>query len=71
MILEVWSVFWMGKGFLRGLVEILCFRTKAQSMQLIWAPESMIAVVSTSFIVRGETINFILIYKEFFHWGVL
>ena len=50
---------------------ILCFRTKAQSMQLIWAPESMIAVVSTSFIVRGETINFILMYKEFFHRRVL
>ena len=40
-------------------------------MQLIWAPESMIVVVSTSFIVRGETMNFILMYKEFFHQGVL
>ena len=70
-ILEVWSVFQIGKGFLRGLVGIWCFRTKAQSIQLIWAPESMIAVVLTSFIVRGETMNFILIYKEFFHQGVL
>ena len=71
MILEVWSVFRMGKGFLRSLVGLLCFHMKAQSMQLIWAPESMIAVVSTSFIVRGETMNFILMYKEFFRWGVL
>ena len=64
-------MFRMGKGFLRGLVGILCFRTKAQSMQLIWAPESMIVVVSTPFIVRGETMNFILMYKEFFRRGVL
>ena len=71
MILAVWSAFWIGKGFLRGLVGILCFHTKAQSMQLIWAPESMIAVVSMSFIVRGETMNFILMYKEFFCRGVL
>ena len=71
MMLEVWSVFRIGKGFLRGLVGMLCFRTKAQLMQLIWAPESMIAVVSMSFIVRGETMNFILMYKEFFRRGVL
>ena len=64
-------MFQIGKGFLRGLVGIRCFRMKAQSIQLIWAPESMIAVVSTSFIVRGETMNFILMYKEFFHRGVL
>ena len=64
-------MFWIGKGFLRGLVGILCFRMKAQSMQLIWAPESMIMVVSMSFIVRGETMNFILMYKEFFRQGVL
>ena len=44
---------------------------KTQSMQLIWAPESMIVVVSMSFIVRGETMNFTLMYKEFFCWGVL
>ena len=31
----------------------------------------MIAVVLMSFIVRGETMNFILMYKEFFHRGVL
>ena len=70
-MLEVWSVFQIGKGFLRGLVGIQCFHTKAQSIQLIWAPESMIAVVSTSFMVRGETMNFIFMYKEFFHQGVL
>ena len=64
-------MFWIGKGFLRGLVGIQYFRTKAQSIQLIWAPESMIAVVSTSFIVREETMNFILMYKEFFRQGVL
>ena len=64
-------MFRIGNGFFRGLVGIQCFRTKAQLMQLIWAPESMIAVVSTSFIVRGETMNFILIYKEFFRRGVL
>ena len=71
IMLEVWSVFWIGKGFLRSLVGILCFHTRAQSMQLIWAPESMIAVVLMSFIVRGETMNFILMYKEFFHRGIL
>ena len=64
-------MFRIGKGFLRGLVGIRCFHMKAQSIQLIWAPESMIAVVSMSFIVRGEMMNFILMYKEFFHWGVL
>ena len=42
------------KGIFRGLVGIWCFCTKAQSMQLIWAPESMITVVSISFIVRGN-----------------
>ena len=50
---------------------IQCFRTKAQSRQLIWAPESMIVVVSMSFMVKGETMNFILMYKEFFRQGVL
>ena len=64
-------MFQIGKEFLRGLVGILCFRMKAQSIQLIWALESMIVVVSTSFIVKGETMNFILMYKEFFHRGVL
>ena len=64
-------MFWIGKGFFRSLVGIRCFHTKAQSIQLIWAPESMIAVVSTSFIVRGETMNFILMYNEFFCQGVL
>ena len=64
-------MFQIGKGFLRGLVGIQCFHTKAQSIQLIWAPESMIVVVSTSFIVRGETMNFIFMYKEFFRQGVL
>ena len=64
-------MFQIGKGFFRGLVGIQCFHTKAQLMQLIWAPESMIAVVLTSFMVRGETMNFILMYKQFFHWGVL
>ena len=64
-------MFWIGKGFFRGLVEIQCFCTKAQSIQLIWAPESMIAVVSMSFIVRGETVNFILMYNKFFCQGVL
>ena len=71
IILEVWSVFQIGKGFFRGLVGIRCFRTKAQSIQLIWAPESMIAMVSMSFRVRGEMMNFILMYKEFFRLGVL
>ena len=64
-------MFQIGKGFFRGLVGIRCFHTKAQSMQLIWAPESMIMVVPMSFIVRGETMNFNLMYKEFFHRGVL
>ena len=64
-------MFWIGKGCLRSLVGMRCFRTKAQLIQLIWAPESMITVVSTSFIVRGETMNFILMYKEFFRPGVL
>ena len=71
MMLEVWLVFRIGKGFLRSLVGIQCFRTKAQSIQLIWAPESMIAVVLMSFIVRGEMMNFILMYKELFRRGVL
>ena len=64
-------MFWIGKGCLRSLVGMQCFHMKAQLIQLIWAPESMITVVSMSFIVRGETMNFILIYKEFFHQGVL
>ena len=64
---EVWSVFWIRKGVLRGVIGMRCHCTKAQSMQFIWAPESMMAVVSMSFIVRGETMNFNLIYSEFFH----
>ena len=67
IMLEVWSVFRIGKGFFRSLVGIRFFHTKAQLIQLIWAPESMIAVVSMSFIVRGEMMNFILMYNEFFH----
>ena len=50
---------------------IQCHCTKAQSMQFIWAPESMIAVVLMSFIVRGDVMTFSLMYKEFFHLGVL
>ena len=61
----------MGKGLASGLVGILFRHTKAQSMQLIWAPESMITVVSTAFIVSGEMMNFNGIYKEFFRRGVL
>ena len=57
----------MGKGLASGLVVILFHCTKAQSMQLIWAPELMIAVVSTAFIVSGETMNFNGIYREFLH----
>ena len=71
MMLEVWSVLRMGKGLAKGLVGIQFHRAKAQSMQLIWAPESMIAVVSTAFIVSGETMNFNGMYKEFFRRGVL
>ena len=71
IMLEVWSVFRIGKGFFRSLVGIQCFCTKAQSIQLIWTPESMIVVVLMSFIVRGEMMNFILMYKEFFRRGVL
>ena len=50
---------------------IRCHCMKAQSMQFIWAPESTIVVVLTSFIVRREMMNFSLIYKEFFHLRVL
>ena len=67
IMLEVWSVLQMGKGLAKGLVGIWFCHTKAQSMQLIWAPESMITVVSTAFIVSGETMNFVGMYKEFFH----
>ena len=63
---KAWSVFLMGKGLARGRVGIQFLHTKAQSMQFIWAPEFMIAVVSMAFIVRGETINFNGMYKEFF-----
>ena len=71
IMLEVWSVVRMGKGFFSGLVGMRFHHTKAQSMQLIWAPESMIAVVSTSFIVSGEIMKFILMYRVFFRRGVL
>ena len=68
---EVWSVFWMRNGVLRGVIGMWCHHTKAQSMQFTWAPESMIVVVSMSFIVRGEMMNFSFMYSEFFHWGLL
>ena len=64
-------MFLIGKGFCRHFVGIQCRHMKAQSMQFIWAPELMIAVVLTSFIVRGDMMNFSLMYKEFFHLGVL
>ena len=64
-------MFWMGKGLARGLVGIWFHCTKAQSMQLIWAPESMMVVVLMACIISGETMNFTLMYKEFFHQGVL
>ena len=70
-MLEVWLVFLMGKGFFKGFVGIRCHHMKAQSMQFICALESMMAVVSMSFIVRGETMNFNLMYKEFFRFRVL
>ena len=39
---------------------------KAQSMQLIWAPESTMAVVETVFRVIGETMTVIGIYRDCF-----
>ena len=71
MILEVLSVLRMGKGLASGLVGILFCHTKAQSMQLIWAPELMITVVLMAFIVSGEMMNFNGMYREFFCQGVL
>ena len=53
-------MFQMGKGFFSGLVGILFCCTKAQLMQLIWAPESMIVVVSMAFIVSGETMILVI-----------
>ena len=57
----------MGKGLASSLVGILFCYTKARSMQLIWAPESMIVVVLMAFIVSRDTMNFSGMYKEFFH----
>ena len=66
MMLEVWSVLRMGKGLTNGLVGIQFCHTKAQPMQLIWAPESMIVVVLMAFIVSRETMNFSSMHREFF-----
>ena len=59
-------MFRMGKGFFRGIVGILWCRMKAQSIQLIWAPESIMAVVVTVFKVVGETMTVMGIYRECF-----
>ena len=56
----------MGKGFFRGIVGILWRVMKAQSMQLIWAPESTMAVVVTVFKVVGEMMTEMGMYKECF-----
>ena len=56
----------MGKGFFRGIVGILWRVMKAQSMQLIWAPESTMAVVVTVFRVVGEMMTVTGIYRECF-----
>ena len=56
----------MGKGFFRGIVGIPWRQMKAQSMQLIWAPESMMAVVVTVFRVVGETMRETGMYRECF-----
>ena len=56
----------MGKGFFRGIVGILWRVMKAQSMQLIWAPELTIVVVVTVFKVVGEMMTVMGRYKECF-----
>ena len=56
----------MGKGFFRGIVGILWRRMKAQSIQLIWAPESTRAVVVTVFKVVGEIMTETGMYRECF-----
>ena len=59
-------MFRMGKGFFRGIVGIPWCQMNAQSMQLIWAPESTMAVVVTVFKVVGETMMEMGIYRECF-----
>ena len=59
-------MFQMGKGFFRGIVGILWRVMKAQSIQLIWAPESTMAVVVTVFKVVGEMMTETGMYKECF-----
>ena len=56
----------MGKGFFRGIVGILWRVMKAQSMQLIWAPESTRVVVVIVFKVVGEIITETGMYRECF-----
>ena len=56
----------MGKGFFRGIVGILWRRMKAQSIQLIWAPESTMAVVEIVFKVVGEMMTEMGTYRECF-----
>ena len=56
----------MGKGFFRGIVGILWRVIKAQSIQLIWALESIMAVVETVFRVVGETMTVMGIYRDCF-----
>ena len=56
----------MGKGFFRGIVGILWWQMKAQSMQLIWAPESTMAVVETVFRVVGEMMIETEMYRDCF-----
>ena len=63
-------MFRMGKGFFRGIVGIPWHRMNAQSMQLIWAPESTMVVVVTVFKVVGETMMEMGIYRECF-WQFL
>ena len=55
----------MGKGSFREIMGILWQQTKAQSMQLIMAPKSMIAVVMVFRVVR-ETMMETGMYREFF-----
>ena len=56
----------MGKGFFRGIVGIRWRVIKAQSMQLIWAPELTMAVVVTVFKVVGEIMRETGMYRECF-----